>query len=296
MGANMVARLREHDWQVVATDTNDESRIKNQESGATMAATAAEVAQKLSAPRVIWLMVPHQAVDDVLAELTPHLQEGDVVIDGGNSFYRDSVRRAADLKRDGIAFLDVGVSGGPSGARAGACLMIGGEQAAYKRLTGLFSDLAVAGGFEYMGEAGAGHFVKMVHNGIEYGMMQALAEGFAVMRSSDYSLDLENIASLYNHGSVIESSLVGWLKNAYTRFGPELVDVSGTVAHSGEGLWTVEAARELGIPVPIIEGALQFRVDSQFAPSYTGQVASALRGEFGGHEVKKAELTMHNVH
>jgi glucose-6-phosphate 1-dehydrogenase len=286
MGSNMVARLVEYGWRVVATDYDNSVKSKMKKIGVTVTDTAADLAKSLPAPRLIWLMVPHQAVDDVLAELAPHLQEGDTVIDGGNSFYKDSVRRAAELTGRGVFFLDVGVSGGPSGARAGACLMIGGDYGVYKRYVGLFADLAVAAGFDYMGPSGAGHFVKMVHNGIEYGMMQALGEGFAVMRAAEQKLDVGKIAALYNHGSVIESQLVGWLKEAYDYFGPELDDVSGHVAHSGEGTWTVEAAKELGIPVPIIEGALKFRVASEENPSYTGKVLSALRNRFGGHEAK----------
>ncbi|MBI4022101.1 MAG: glucose-6-phosphate dehydrogenase [Candidatus Andersenbacteria bacterium] len=285
MGANMVERLFDHDWQVVAADPNAQARARAKKFGAQVVKRAAAVARQLSAPRVVWLMVPHGAVDGVLEELVPHLHEGDVVIDGGNSFYKDSVQRAAELRRRGIAFLDVGVSGGPSGARKGACLMVGGEREVYKRLVGLLADLSVAAGFDYIGASGAGHFVKMVHNGIEYGMMQALAEGFAVMKASDFELDLERVAHLYNHGSVIESALVGWLKDAYDKFGPEMEGVFGAVAHSGEGQWTVEVARELGVPVRIIEDALQFRVESQASPAYTGRLLTALRHMFGGHRV-----------
>ncbi|MEO6077687.1 MAG: phosphogluconate dehydrogenase (NAD(+)-dependent, decarboxylating), partial [Candidatus Andersenbacteria bacterium] len=238
-------------------------------------------------PLVAWLMVPHSVVDDVLKELTPNLQKGDIIIDGGNSFYKDSIRRGEELQKLGVHYIDVGVSGGPSGARNGACLMIGGEKSTYKTLVGLFSDISVAGGYDYMGELGAGHFVKMVHNGIEYGMMQAIAEGFAVMQKWREGLDLERIAHLYNNGSVIESRLVHWLKEAYRIHGTELNDISGTVAHSGEGDWTVEASKELDIPVPVIQAALQFRIDSEKDPSYTGQIVSALRNQFGGHSVSK---------
>ena len=177
--------------------------------------------------------------------------------------------------------------------------MVGGDNAAYKKYIGLFSDLAVAGGYDYMGELGAGHFVKMVHNGIEYGMMQAIAEGFSVLKkwsavaqpaggamAGKRELDLERIAHVYNNGSVIESRLVHWLKDAYAKHTTELINITGTVSHSGEGKWTVEAAQELGIPVPIIEGALQFRIDSEKNPSYTGQIVSALRNQFGGHDVR----------
>jgi glucose-6-phosphate 1-dehydrogenase len=306
MGSNMVARLLEHDWRIVAYDPAQAARARVKKAGAMVVESAAAVVKKLApaGKRVIWLMVPHRAVDDVLRKIRPHLAQGDVVIDGGNSFYKDSVRRAGELRRRGVHFLDVGVSGGPSGARAGACLMVGGDREAYKQQVGLLADLAVAAGFDYMGPSGAGHFVKMVHNGIEYGMMQALGEGFTLLRewpfdtSTPFSastaqgkqgLDLERIALLFNHGSVIESNLVGWLKDAYDRFGPDLDGVSGRVAHSGEGQWTVEAARKFGIPVPIIERALQFRIESRERPGYTGRVLSALRHMFGGHEVNEIE-------
>ena len=320
MGLNMVERLLDHGWEVMAYDVDETARKKVEEKGAKVVSVIAGViapnqpsdlrpkgyGRQAPLTRIIWLMVPHGVVDSVLEELTPHLQPGDTVIDGGNSFYKDSIRRGEELKKLGINYMDVGVSGGPSGARAGACLMIGGDKNIYKEYIGLFSDLAVAGGYDYMGELGAGHFVKMVHNGIEYGMMQAIAEGFSVLKewpsfakastfakaTADKSagkaeLDLERIAHLYNNGSVIESRLIHWLKEAYAKHGTALHDITGVVSHSGEGKWTVEAAQELGIPVPIIEGALQFRVDSTENPSYTGQIVSALRNQFGGHTVSK---------
>lgn len=282
MGSNMVERLLDYGWSVTAYDPNESARKKVEERGAFVVSAISSLSG-----RIYWLMVPHPVVDDVIKELMPNLKQGDIVIDGGNSFYKDSIRRAEELGKIGVSYLDVGVSGGPSGARMGACLMIGGDKAAYKELVGLFSDLSIAGGYEYMGQSGAGHFVKMVHNGIEYGMMQAIAEGFAVLKEWRGDLDLERIAHAYNSGSVIESRLVHWLKEAYRMHGTELQDISGTVAHSGEGDWTVDAAKELGIPVPVIKAALQFRIDSEDAPSYTGQIVSALRNQFGGHDVRK---------
>ncbi len=285
MGFNMVERLLEKGHQVVVFDRGREAVEALSKKGALAAASVAALAQSLEAPRLVWIMVPHTAVDAVLADLAPHLAKGDTVIDGGNSPYKESIRRAGELKGKGLEFLDVGVSGGPEGARRGACIMAGGKKAAYSRCEGLFRDLATEGGYGYMGLHGAGHFVKMVHNGIEYGMMQALAEGFAVMKASGFDLDLSAIAELYNHRSVIESRLVGWLKNAYEQYGKDLSGISGSAAQSGEGRWTVDAARELGIPAPIIEGALDFRISSQKNPSYTGKIISALRNQFGGHEV-----------
>lgn len=288
MGRNMVERLVDRKWNVVATDPDETARAATKEYGANVESSAAAVVSSLSAPRLVWLMVPHQVVDDVLDEISDVLEEGDIVIDGGNSKYTESVRRAKELSSKGIRFADIGVSGGPRGARYGACLMIGGERELYRELVGLLGDLSAPGGYGYMGSSGAGHFVKMVHNGIEYGMMQAIGEGFEMLKNTDeFELDVERISNVYNHASVIESRLVGWLKDAYEEYGEGLTDISGEVSHSGEGQWTVEAAKKLGIPLPVIEGALQFRIDSQGNPSYTGQVVSALRNQFGGHKVDK---------
>ena len=277
MGHNMVSRLIEKKHDVFAFDKNDDS-FKNTNS-------LKELCEKLKSPRVIWLMVPYQAVDGVLGELMLHLSRGDTIIDGGNSPYKESMRRAKELSSSGIKFLDIGVSGGPGGALAGACLMIGGELEDFNKLEPLFKDLSADGGYGYMGKHGAGHFVKMVHNGIEYGMMQAIAEGFTVMKNSEFNLNLENIADLYNHRSVIESRLVNWLKEGFNEFGQDMDKVSGSVASSGEGQWTVDAAKELGVPVRVIEDALRFRLDSKNSPSYTGKLLSVMRNRFGGHKV-----------
>jgi len=289
MGFNMVERLLEKDHLVVAFDRNIHvvKEIKN--NGAQAADSLASLVDSLSQPRLVWIMVPYQAVDSVVSEIAPLLTKGDVVIDGGNSPYKESIRRAQELEARGIDFLDAGVSGGPAGARSGACIMVGGKKEVYQKCEALFQDLAVPGGVAYLGRSGAGHFVKMVHNGIEYGMMQALAEGFAIMKASDLKLDLAKITDIYNHQSVIESRLVGWLKSAFLQYGEDLKEVSGSAAQSGEGLWTVEAGKELGIPAPVIEAALEFRITSQQSPSYTGKLISAMRNQFGGHEVKVKE-------
>ena len=282
MGLNMVERLLEKGHQVIAFDRNSGAMAEARGSGAMTAPSIAGVVDALPQPRFIWIMVPYQAVDAVLKELVPLLKDGDTVIDGGNSPYKESIRRYDELATKGVDFLDAGVSGGPAGARKGACIMVGGKQEVFRRHERLFADLSVENGYGYMGPAGAGHFVKMVHNGIEYGMMQALAEGFSVLKAAPFGLDLAKIADLYDHASVIESRLVGWLKAAYERYGEELRDVSGTVAQSGEGAWTVEAGRELGVPTQVIEDALRFRLHSREIPTYTGQVLSALRNQFGG--------------
>lgn len=319
MGLAQAARLLEKEWRVVAWNRSTPPREAARRLGADVSGTFEDVCTKLKKPRLIWLMVPSAAVDEVLKDIVPHLAAGDAVIDGGNSFYKHSIRRARELARRQIHLLDVGVSGGPSGARNGACLMVGGEKKVFRKYERLFKDLSVStpqrqhtdklefvgmskrerGSYAYVGESGAGHFVKMVHNGIEYGMMQALAEGFALLRNAELrgldadkrgkktrlGLNLTRIAELYNQGSVIESRLVGWLAKAFAEHGEDLKDISGEVAQSGEGLWTVKTAEGLGVPVKIIEDSLKFRIKSKGNPSYTGQVVSAIRNQFGGHDV-----------
>ncbi|OIO32027.1 MAG: 6-phosphogluconate dehydrogenase (decarboxylating) [Candidatus Yonathbacteria bacterium CG_4_10_14_3_um_filter_47_65] len=287
MGKNMVTRLVEKGWGVVATDVSTEAVKEISVIGARGVVNVQELVGALSSPRLLWVMVPHQVVDTVLQELVSSLSPGDVVIDGGNSNYKDTMRRAEELGAKGVEYLDAGTSGGPGGARNGACVMVGGKRELFNRYEELFRDMAAPDAYGYMGKSGSGHFVKMVHNGIEYGMMQAIAEGFSLMKSSDLEPDLKEVARIYDHQSVIESRLIQWLGEAYERYGVGLNEISGKVSHSGEGLWTVEAAREIGVPVAVIEESLKFREDSQSNPSYTGQVVSALRNMFGGHEVKK---------
>lgn len=287
MGFNMVARLLEKGYEVVAFDPDQEALRNAARLGARPVDSLDLLPPMLDTPRLLWLMVPHKAMDSALATLTPALSKADTVIDGGNSFYKDSMRRAKELGEKGIDFLDAGVSGGPSGARNGACIMVGGRKDVFQAIEQLFRALSVENGYGYMGPSGAGHFVKMVHNGIEYGMMQSLAEGFTLLRSSPFALNLEKVADLYNHMSVIESRLVEWLRNAFAEYGEALEDISGSVESTGEGAWTVETAKELGVPVPIIEGALTFRTASRSYPSYTGRILSALRNQFGSHDVFK---------
>ncbi|MEK7193091.1 MAG: NADP-dependent phosphogluconate dehydrogenase, partial [Patescibacteria group bacterium] len=234
----------------------------------------------------IWVMVPWKAVDSVVSEISPLLQKGDMIIDGGNSPYKDSIRRAEESTKLGLEYLDAGVSGGPSGARNGACIMVGGEPEVFMKVELIFKDLALPDGYLYAGKSGAGHFAKMVHNGIEYGMMQSLAEGFTLIRESKFKFDLEALSKLFNTGSVIESRLVGWLSSGYKKYGTELGAISGEVAASGEGKWTVNFAKESGIDVPAIESALAFRERSAGNPTYLGKVLSVLRNQFGGHSIK----------
>ncbi len=300
MGRNMAERLREKGWRVVAYDREPAVVKDAARRGAMGAAGISDLVRHLARPRLVWLMIPSYAkategkpavspVDEVLFGkdgLASILSKGDTVIDGGNSFYQDTIKRAKKLKARGIHFLDVGVSGGPEGARHGACLMIGGEDHVFKRHEDLFRDLALENGYAYVGGSGAGHFAKMIHNGIEYGMMQSLAEGFALLKKSKFGFELKKIAELYNTGSVIESRLVAWLAKAYEQHGEDLKNISGTVGHSGEAAWTVKTAKQLKTPTPVIEKSFAFRVQSKKNPSYIGKILSALRNQFGGHSVR----------
>lgn len=301
MGKNMVLRLRERKWRVVAYDKNPRAKRELAGKRGINVDSLEDLAKKLSFPRVIWIMVPAYAkatagkpagkpVEEVLFSkngLAHFLKKGDIIIDGGNSFYEDSIQRAKKLAKKRIEFLDIGVSGGPGGARTGACLMIGGAKKNFEKLKPLFQDLAVKNGFQFFPGAGAGHFVKMVHNGIEYGMMQSIAEGFHLMKNSPFKLDLKKVADIYNHSSVVESRLIGWLEKAFEQHGKSLKGVSGKVSHTGEGEWTVKIAKKWKVPVKVLEDSFKFRVQSQKKPSYTGKILSALREQFGHHKVTK---------
>lgn len=291
MGGGLARQWHEKGWRVVAYNRHAEKLQEFEKDGIEGAASLDELVLKLPSPRVVWVMVTAgKPVDDLLFGkdgLAAKLKKGDMVIDGGNSFFEDSMRRARLLEKKGVKFLDAGVSGGPAGARHGACMMIGGDKASYEKWEALFADASVADGYAYFGKAGAGHFVKMVHNGIEYGMMQSIAEGFALMKKSPFKLDLQEIARLYNHGSVIESRLVGWLEGGYLMFGEELKKVSGSVAYTGEGEWTVKTGKKWRMKLPVIEDSFKFRVRSKRAPSYMGKILSVLRNQFGGHSIEK---------
>ncbi|MBI4138807.1 glucose-6-phosphate dehydrogenase [Candidatus Uhrbacteria bacterium] len=288
MGGNMARRMVEQGWRVVGWNRTHDVAVALSNEGIEPAESFAEIAAKLPSPRVIWLMLPAgDVVDETLFGpdgIVQHLSPGDIVIDGGNSYFKDAPRRAKLLDEKGIRFMDCGTSGGPGGARRGACLMVGGTRTDFERFEHLYRDFAREDGVQFFDGHGAGHFVKMIHNGIEYGMMQAIAEGFEILKRSDYSLDLSRVADIYSHGSVIESRLVEWLAGAFRLHGQGLDGVTSTVAHTGEGAWTVETAAAMGIETKIIEGALEFRKQSAEHPSYAGKVLSALREQFGGHK------------
>jgi len=287
MGGNISRQLIRKGWRVVGFDKNGKLMKEFEHSGVQAVPSLKKLVEELPKPRIIWLMVPAgKPTNDTLTKLSSFLDIKDTVIEGGNSFYKDSIKHHKKMAKEGINFVDVGVSGGPRGALEGASLMIGGERKVFKKLEVLFTDVAKQDGYQFFEGPGAGHFVKMIHNGIEYGMMQAIAEGFTILKKSSYKLNLTKIADVYNHGAVIESKLMGWLKEAFDLYGDDLNPISGRAGHKGTGKWTAEAAKEMKIKTKIIEESFKFRVLSQKNPSYTGKIVNALRERFGGHPVR----------
>jgi len=290
MGANMAERLHRGGHRVIGVDPGEAARTSAAARGFEVSATAAEALAKLSVPRVVWLMVPAgEVVDQTLASLSPHLSEGDVVIDGGNSYYKDSMRRATQLLEEDVTYLDCGTSGGVWGLQEGYSLMIGGDAAAVERVGAIFRTLAPAEdrGWVHAGPSGAGHFCKMVHNGIEYGMMQAYAEGFALMqRKTEFNLDLGQVAAAWQHGSVVRSWLLDLSADALSR-NPQLDGIAPFVPDSGEGRWTVAEAIDLDVSAPVITLSLLERLRSREKNSFSDRMLSALRNQFGGHAMVK---------
>jgi len=290
MGKNMVLRLLEGKHRIVAWDRAPEPVREVAVKGAAAAATPAELVNALrERPRAVWIMVPSgDPTEQVIQETAALLSPGDTIIDGGNSYYKDSVRRAAWLAERKIDFVDAGTSGGIWGLQEGYCLMVGGPEAVCRRLEPLFTTLAPKDGYARVGPVGAGHFTKMVHNGIEYGLMQAYAEGFEILKSkTEYALDLPRIAGLWNHGSVVRSWLLELAASAFEE-DPNLDHVKGYVEDSGEGRWTVIESIDRAVPAPALALALQARFRSRQSESFQGKVLAALRHKFGGHPVKTA--------
>lgn len=287
MGMNMVRRLLDDGHEIVAYARTDTTVKKAEEKGAQGAASLQDLVKALEKPRIVWLMVPAgKATEDTINKITPLLEEGDTLIDGGNSFYRDSMRRAGELGKNNISFLDVGTSGGIWGLTTGYCMMIGGEKEAFSAVEPVLKTLAPEDGYAYVGPHGSGHYVKMVHNGIEYAMLQAYAEGFEIMSAKEeFRLDLHKIAALWNHGSVIRSWLLELAENAFES-DPGLDSIRGYVEDSGEGRWTVAEAIEEDVPAPVITLSLLERFRSRQDESFSAKVIAALRNEFGGHGVK----------
>jgi 6-phosphogluconate dehydrogenase len=317
MGANMVRRLMRGGHECVAFDQTADAVKALSADGAKGANTLAEFVAALAPPRVVWLMVPAAIVDKVLGQLAPLLAKDDVIIDGGNSYYHDDLRRAKDMQRIGIHYVDVGTSGGVLGLERGFCLMIGGEKAIFERLEPIFATLAPGGrtpanaasgtaasGYQHCGAAGAGHFVKMVHNGIEYGLMAAYAEGLNILKHANaglatrtadaetaplqnpelfqYNFDIAAIAEVWRHGSIISSQLLDLTASALAR-DPQLEHFAGRVSDSGEGRWTIQAAIEEGVPAHVLSAALYSRFDSRGNAEFASKVLSAMRLGFGGH-------------
>ena len=290
MGANMVERLIKGGHEIVAYDLNEQSKKTVKEKGAEVEASLEDLVKKLEAPRVIWVMVPSgKPTEDTINTLSSLLGKEDIVIEGGNSMYKDSIRRAESLKKKDISFLDAGTSGGIWGLKIGYCLMVGGEGNTFKKVEPVFKTLAPEDGYAHVGPSGAGHFVKMVHNGIEYALLQAYAEGFEIMEAKkEFNLNLGEIANLWNHGSVIRSWLLELAQDAFKKDG-HLSSIQGFVADSGEGRWTDAEAIGENVPAPIITLSLLERFRSRQKESFSAKVIAALRNEFGGHGVKRTE-------
>ena len=282
MGSGMTERLREGGHEVQTYDPNVQERT---------AGSLAELKNQLDAPRAFWMMIPAGKVtEDVFQELLGIADEGDTIVDGGNSNFRDSRRRYVEAKQRKLYFVDAGVSGGIWGLEIGFCLMVGGDDEPVKRLEPILGTLAPEEGYAHVGPSGAGHFVKMVHNGIEYGLMQAYAEGFEIMAHSEYeSLDLHEISGIWRHGSVVRSWLLELLHAAFEAHGSELEDIAPYVEDSGEGRWTINEAINENVPVPVIAASLFARFQSRDEIKFSAKVAAALRNQFGGHAIKAVE-------
>ena len=287
MGANMTERLLRGGHKLITYDRSPEAIQRCVDRGAVGAHSLADFVKQLSLPRAIWLMVPSgEPVDLTIEQLLPSLLQNDVLIDGGNSHYKDSIRRAEKLKQLGINFVDAGTSGGIWGLQEGYCLMIGGEKTIVDQLEPIFKTLAPENGFAHVGASGAGHFAKMVHNGIEYAMLQAYGEGFEMLKASQFEFDLRKISHLWNRGSVVRSWLLELAENAFQK-DPQLSSIKGYVEDSGEGRWAVLEAVEREIPASILTLSLFARYASRQEDSFSAKVIAALRNEFGGHAVKK---------
>ncbi len=289
MGANMTLRLIRGGHRVVATDRNPEAIAASVAGGAEGASDLAAVIAALETPRVVWVMVPSGApTESTIAALRDALEPGDIVIDGGNSNYKDSMRRAALLAERGVAFVDAGTSGGIWGLAEGYSMMVGGEKAAVDHIRPVIETLAPATdrGWGHVGPAGAGHFTKMIHNGIEYGMMQAFAEGFEILKAKDeFAIDLHQVAEIWRHGSVVRSWLLDLTAAALAEDG-DLSAIQGYVEDSGEGRWTIQEAIDLDVPAPVITASLFQRFVSRQDESFQAKILAAMRNQFGGHAVK----------
>ena len=288
MGLNLALNLKDHGHTVIGYSRTRQTVDNAIRHGIESTDSLEQLTGQLGPRKVLWLMVPAgKPVDDTIDKLIPLLQEGDIIIDGGNSNYKDSIKRYHQLKQKKINFADVGTSGGMEGARNGACTMIGAEKEVFQYLEPIFKDICVENGYLHTGGNGTGHFVKMIHNGIEYGMMQAIGEGFEILERSRFNLNLRDVARVWNNGSVIRGWLIELTEKAFAE-DPRLDDIRGVMHSSGEGLWTVQEALELKAPVPIISHSLFIRFRSEQVDTFSGKVVAALRNQFGGHAIEKA--------
>jgi len=288
MGGRMVERLMNEGHAIVAYDPIEAALKEAEMKGAIPVCSFEELVERLETPRAVWIMVPSGGpTEETIASLSSLMEAGDLIIDGGNSFYKDSMKRAQELGNRGIAFLDAGTSGGVWGLEIGYCLMVGGEKEAFKQVEPVFKTLAPEEGYARVGPSGAGHFVKMIHNGIEYALLQGYAEGFEIMNAKEeLKLDLAKISHLWNQGSVVRSWLLELAENAFKK-NPRLESIKGHVQDSGEGRWAVAEAIEKDVPAPVITLSLLERFRSRQEESFSAKVIAALRDEFGGHGVKK---------
>lgn len=285
MGYNLALNLLNHKHELVVSDINPQRGEQLAEYGASPASSLEELVAKLAAPRVVWVMVPAgEVAEGVISALAGLLEPGDILIDGGNSHYRESAARAELLLQRGIYFFDAGTSGGTEGAEHGACFMIGGNPEVFRTIEPLFRDLAVDQGYLYSGKSGSGHFLKMIHNGIEYGMMQSIAEGFELLEKSSFDFNYEDVARLWSSGSVIRGWLMELTQQAFAK-DPKLSGIKGVMQSSGEGKWTVQTALDLEVSTPVIAMSLLMRYRSLQDDTFHGKVVAALRNEFGGHAV-----------
>lgn len=287
MGYHLALNMNEKNIQVIAYDISSETRKMIQQEGINVANDYAELIEKLPSPKVIWLMVPSgKIVDQVIEELSKFLKSGDILIDGGNSNYHDTLRRYQYLKSMGIHLVDCGTSGGIQGARFGASLMVGGDPEIVSILEEVFNKVAKQNGYAYLGSSGSGHFAKMVHNGIEYGMMEAIAEGFDLLEASEFDYDYQKVSKVWANGSIIEGMLMDSVNQAFVKE-PHLDNIEGIIDDSGEGQWTIEEAMSRKIAVPVISQALFARYKSKDQNHFSEKIVAAMRNEFGGHKVYK---------
>lgn len=289
MGFNLGLNMVEKNHKVAAYDVNTEAVEEFVQQGAIESDSLTNLVDQLSTPRVIWLMVPSgETTNQVIDDLIPLLSKEDIVIDGGNSNYKETIGHHESFEKQGIHFFDVGTSGGVSGARHGACFMIGGDETIFPQIEPLFHDLAVEDGYYFAGKAGSGHFLKMIHNGVEYGMMAAIGEGFDILEKGPFDYDYEKVAKVWNHGSVIRGWLMELAQDAF-RKDPSLEEIRGVMHSSGEGKWTVESALDFEAAAPVIALSLMMRYRSQENDTFNGKVVAALRHGFGAHAMERSE-------